>query len=249
MGSVIETITCKSCSNSTNPENDDDENNLKDNIEASETLTFDYSTMLPKKVIDVKIKTKNFIKKRTDKIDDHYAIIKKLGEGAFGTVYMVENKTSKIKRAMKVISKDCILNGVDLQEVTNEIKILSLLDHPNIMKIYEFYEDNDKFYIISEFCDQGDIAEKMDKEGTLSEFIVKYFMNQVFRAVSYLHSQKIINGDIKSKAHAQKLYQKYPEIDGFMIGRGVFKNPFCFKKGTDGKSYVATKQELLNLVL
>ena len=197
MGSVIETITCKSCSNSTNPENDDDENNIKDNIEASETLTFDYSTMLPKKVIDVKIKTKNFIKKRTDKIDDHYAIIKKLGEGAFGTVYMVENKTSKIKRAMKVISKDCILNGVDLQEVTNEIKILSLLDHPNIMKIYEFYEDNDKFYIISEFCDQGDIAEKMDKEGTLSEFIVKYFMNQVFRAVSYLHSQKIIHGDIK----------------------------------------------------
>jgi serine/threonine protein kinase len=65
------------------------------------------------------------------------------------------------------------------------------------MKIYEFYEDNENFYIINEFCDQGDIAEKMDKEGTLSEFIVRYFMNQVFRAVSYLHSQKIIHGDIK----------------------------------------------------
>jgi calcium-dependent protein kinase len=153
--------------------------------------------MMPQKVIDVKIKTKNFIKKRTDKVDDHYTTIKKLGEGAFGTVYMVENKTSKIKRAMKIISKECILNGVDLQEVTNEIKILSLLDHPNIMKIYEFYEDNENFYINNEFCDQGDIAEKMDKEGTLSEFIVRYFMNQVFRAVSYLHSQKIIHGDIK----------------------------------------------------
>ena len=160
-------------------------------------ITTESRTMMPQKVIDVKIKTKNFIKKRTDKVDDHYTTIKKLGEGAFGTVYMVENKTSKIKRAMKIISKECILNGVDLQEVTNEIKILSLLDHPNIMKIYEFYEDNENFYIINEFCDQGNIAEKMDKEGTLSEFIVRYFMNQVFRAVSYLHSQKIIHGDIK----------------------------------------------------
>ncbi|MBQ8985360.1 tRNA-dihydrouridine synthase [Candidatus Saccharibacteria bacterium] len=52
----------------------------------------------------------------------------------------------------------------------------------------------------------------------------------------------IINGDIKDKANAMKLHQKYPEVDGFMIGRGVFSNPYCF---TD---HTPTKDELMKLL-
>ena len=52
----------------------------------------------------------------------------------------------------------------------------------------------------------------------------------------------IINGDIKDKAHALELHTKYPEIDGFMIGRGVFANPYCF---TD---HTPTKEELMELL-
>ena len=52
----------------------------------------------------------------------------------------------------------------------------------------------------------------------------------------------IINGDIKNREHANKLHAKYPEIDGFMIGRGVFSNPYCF---TD---HTATREELMELL-
>ena len=52
----------------------------------------------------------------------------------------------------------------------------------------------------------------------------------------------IINGDIKDRQHALELHQKYPEVDGFMIGRGVFKNPYCF---TD---HIPTRDELLKLL-
>lgn len=52
----------------------------------------------------------------------------------------------------------------------------------------------------------------------------------------------IINGDIKNRAHALELHAKYPEIDGFMIGRGVFQNPYCF---TD---HAPTQEELMNLL-
>ncbi len=52
----------------------------------------------------------------------------------------------------------------------------------------------------------------------------------------------IINGDIKNRAEALALHEKYPEVDGFMIGRGVFQNPYCF---TD---HTATKEELMKLL-
>ena len=52
----------------------------------------------------------------------------------------------------------------------------------------------------------------------------------------------IINGDIKDKAHALEMHKKYPEVDGFMIGRGVFFNPYCF---TD---HIGTREELMELL-
>ena len=52
----------------------------------------------------------------------------------------------------------------------------------------------------------------------------------------------IINGDIKDRAHALELHQKYPEVDGFMIGRGVFANPYCFT------NHIPTRKELMDLL-
>ncbi len=52
----------------------------------------------------------------------------------------------------------------------------------------------------------------------------------------------IVNGDIKTKAHALELYEKYPEVDGFMIGRGVFENPYCFT------SHTPSREELMELL-
>ena len=58
----------------------------------------------------------------------------------------------------------------------------------------------------------------------------------------------LINGDIKTRSAALKLYKKYPELDGFMIGRGVFKNPFCFRKTPDDSPYEPTREELFSLL-
>ncbi|MBR3252958.1 tRNA-dihydrouridine synthase family protein [Candidatus Saccharibacteria bacterium] len=52
----------------------------------------------------------------------------------------------------------------------------------------------------------------------------------------------VVNGDIRDKTHALELYEKYPEVDGFMIGRGVFANPYCF---TD---YMPTREDLMGLL-
>ena len=105
----------------------------------------------PKNVIDVKVKTSNLIIKRFDNPWDNYEEVEDLGCGTFGLVKKVILKSRRDFRAMKIINKSNVVEGVDNSEILNEFNILRNLDHPNIMKIYEFYEDKDNYYLITEF--------------------------------------------------------------------------------------------------
>ena len=128
----------------------------------------------------------------------YYKELMTLGSGTYGTV----KKVSLIKnpltiRAMKIIPKENIMQGIDNSKLIDEISILKQLDHPNIMKIYECFVDKDYFYIISDFCDQGDLLGKIEKIGKMNEIVVKFLMDQIFNAVSYLHSRNVLHGVIK----------------------------------------------------
>ena len=143
----------------------------------------DTHSSLPSNIIDIKIGKKDLIKKRFESPYEHYEVIKKLGKGSFGVVYMVKNKASQIPRALKELSKALISNGVNSEEIANEINILRMLDHPNIIRIFEFFEDADNFYVVTELCDKGDLSQKIG-DGTVPEFIVKYLMKQVFETIA-----------------------------------------------------------------
>ena len=148
---------------------------------------------------------RNLKVKLNDLIMDHqaspflyYKEMKTLGSGTYGTVKKVcLIKNPLTIRAMKIISKDNIRQGLDHSKLIDEIKILKKLDHPNIMKIYECFIDKDNFYIISDFCDQGDLLGKLEKLGKMNEIVVKFLMEQVLNAVAYLHSRNVLHGDIK----------------------------------------------------
>ena len=79
-----------------------------------------------------------------------YKVIQKLGDGAYGTVYLAINLMTKAKVAMKKINK-VKENEIDDMEIKNEINILKKLDHPNIVKILEFYSTPKAYYIITSF--------------------------------------------------------------------------------------------------
>ena len=91
---------------------------------------------------------------------DKYIIEKPLGEGSFGKVFLVKHKETGIQRAMKEIVKD---NKTLVSDVENEIEILKKLDHPNIVKIYEFFEKGDRFYLITEYCHYGELFDEINK--------------------------------------------------------------------------------------
>ena len=162
-----------------------------------QSLLLNTKTRLPSNIMQMRIKTKNLIQKRIESPFEQYAIESNLGSGSFGTVYKVSHRSNKAIRALKQIPKMYITDGYSENQISNEIQILRLLDHPNIMKIYEFYEDSDNFYILSEFCNEGDLKSKCEKHGTFSEFNVKFFMYQILNAIAYLHKNRVIHGDIK----------------------------------------------------
>ena len=128
----------------------------------------------------------------------YYKELLTLGSGTYGTVKKVcLIKNPLTIRAMKIIPKENIMEGVDNSKLIDEIQILKKVDHPNIMKIYECFIDKDNFYILSDFCDQGDLLGKLEKLGKMNEIVVKFIMDQIFNAVAYLHSRNILHGDIK----------------------------------------------------
>ena len=128
---------------------------------------------------------------------DIYDELDDLGEGAYGVVKKVSLKENpETIRAMKIISKDMIAEGQS-QSLVDEIEILKKLEHPNIVKIYEYFDVKDYIYIVSELCDQGDLLGKLTKLGSMSELVVKSLMGQILNAVSYLHDNKVFHGDIK----------------------------------------------------
>ena len=143
------------------------------------------------------ISTKTVILQQTCNPLDYYDNLKKMGKGTFGTVYKVMHKTTGVIRAMKVISKKKLKYGFTDEDIMQEIDILTKLEHPHIIKVFEFYNYDKHYYIINEFCNEGDLSEKLTKLRKFPEFFVKILMVQVFNAVLYLHSKCVFHGDLK----------------------------------------------------
>ena len=153
---------------------------------------------IPKDVVNMKVKINDLIMEHQSSPWEYYKEIKTIGSGTYGTVKKVCLKKDPLTvRAMKIIPKDNVVQGVDYIKVLDEITILKKLDHPNIMKIFECFDDEKNIYIISDFCDQGDLLGKLEKLGKMNEIVVKFLMEQIFNAVAYLHSKNFLHGDIK----------------------------------------------------
>ena len=171
-----------------------DEDSLQDKLTIPNVSKSEFIKSPIPEYFDGKIDAKDYIQKG-DSIEN-YQKIKRIGKGSYGSVFKVMNKNTNLIRAMKVMPKNF---QKDNKEILREIEILKHLDHPNVMKIYEFLEDDKNYYLIQEFCDGGDLDTILDGKKIYCEFLVKFIMYQVFLAINYLHLNNIVHQDIKKK--------------------------------------------------
>ena len=127
----------------------------------------------------------------------NYIKIGKLGNGAFGKVY----KAKEIKTEKIVAVKQISINNskIKYEYILKEINVLSNLSHPNIVKYYKHYEENDKIYIIMEYLEGGTLKQYINEEkNKINEDICRIIIKQILEALSYLHyTCDICHRDIK----------------------------------------------------
>ena len=120
-----------------------------------------------------------------------------LGRGSFGIVYLVKHKFLNRYFAMKVIRKSPSKNSKEEDDLMNEIEILRKLDHPNILKITDFYALKNEYNIITEYCQEGELFDEIKANAPYNEVMAAWYMSQILSAVCYCHNMNILHRDLK----------------------------------------------------
>ncbi len=134
---------------------------------------------------------------------DDFSLLEPIGEGAFGKVYLTSKQGSKKKFATKKIEKKRFTRNPKARKyLDNEINILKILNHPNVVKLYTIKETSQDMFIVTEFCNGGDLSNCLEEhykkyKRAFPENIVQYLMRQIISAIKYLHDHKILHRDLK----------------------------------------------------
>ncbi|KAL4453391.1 hypothetical protein ABPG74_017598 [Tetrahymena malaccensis] len=152
------------------------------------------------KNLKLKILQKSFQVKNSGYIAQQYcrADDKRLGAGGFGEIFRIVEKTqnqNQNQTKMKCLKK---VSQQDRSQALNEINSLKLLSHPNILKFYEYFENQKNIFLVLEYIEGLDMIDFIQKDNTsISEKAAATIMKQLLEALAYTHDKKIVHRDIK----------------------------------------------------
>ena len=157
------------------------------------------------------LSTYNIIHANSKKFLDHYKVEQCLGSGSYGEVRRVIHKLTNQERAVKLFMKtpgDCD----SYTKVKKEIEILSSLHHPSIIRIFEYFEDDRRLYIVLEKCDGGELFDMITNRKFLGESVAATIIKQILSAVAYMHENGIVHRDIKPENILLEEHEDYVNL-------------------------------------
>ena len=173
----------------------------------------------------------------SNKIDD-YLITRELGKGSYAVVKLAVHKNTKNKYAIKIYSKQCLIEPQLRNTVKNEINILKQLDDKNVMKLYEVIDTPSNLYLVLEYINGINLLEiiKNEKYHYIPESRAKKIFVQVVKGIAHCHKKNIFHRDIKLE---NILVLKDDTVKIIDFGFGIICKPDTYQKLFCGtKSYM-----------
>jgi len=120
-----------------------------------------------------------------------------LGKGKFGNVYLAREKKKQIVVALKILFKSQLVKSNVEHQLIREIEIQGHMSHPNILKMYNYFHDDKKIYLILEYALSGELYKKLQHKKRFDDPTAAKYIFQVSDALNYCHSKNVIHRDIK----------------------------------------------------
>lgn len=153
------------------------------------------------------------------KIDEVYDVSKTiLGEGTAGMVYKATHMDLGFERAVKSIPT------IDADELPPEVLVLRATDHPNIVKLYETFQDAKRTYLVMELCSGGELLEAVMRASVAGEFTEQQaatYLEQILCAINYIHSNDIVHRDIRIENFLLKDQSERAEVKLIDFGQSA----------------------------
>lgn len=141
---------------------------------------------------------KNYLEKKNAKYISHFRIEGKIGEGGMGAVYKAYDSITKKNVALKLMNPALLQDAENKKRFSGEGQLLSSFNHPNIVKVFETGEADDKFFIAMEYLEGGTLKNLLEKNYPLDNSLVKKIMIQICEGLAEIHSHKVVHRDLKT---------------------------------------------------
>ncbi|XP_070797224.1 aurora kinase C-like [Pituophis catenifer annectens] len=122
---------------------------------------------------------------------------KPLGKGRFGAVYLAREKKTHFILALKVMFKSVLEKAQLEHQLRREIEILSHLRHPNILRMYNYFHDRTRIFLMLEYAPGGELYKELQKNQRFDDNRTATYIEEISDALMYCHARKVIHRDIK----------------------------------------------------
>jgi calcium-dependent protein kinase len=146
-----------------------------------------------------------------------------LGKGCTGVVRLCTRITTGVKYALKTLRVDNMVEE-SKKIFHKEINIMSMCDHPNILRLHEYFETDKKVYLILDLCTGGELLDHLNSHQSLDENIVRRYVKQILGAIIYLHERGIVHRDLKLENFLLETKGEIAELKLIDFGLSMFLN-------------------------